>query len=222
VSYSRRVVRERIVAESRGGGKGFSAAVKTSLAPRRFVSSVVETRRARISTSLDANGGGDKGRERSCEAVGGGRLANAQKQMGPTRRSTPLSPARGLPQGKHLAPSVFAVGRAIRGSPAAGSVTGARTGIRLLSEVAGIRKSRARHPASAETGGSVVATRRWPRTWPEPGCFAWRVTGFSRPMVAPLSRSSLAIDSLRTEVLGMPISKTARTGAAISIRSKIS
>ena len=78
------------------------------------------------------------------------------------------------------------------------------------------------------SGGSETAEFRSghpplaPQTWPKPGCLAWWATGFSRPMVALLSRSSRTIDLLRTEVLGMPISKTARTGAAISIRSEIS
>jgi len=136
-------------------------------------------------------------------------------QMGPTRRSTPLSPARGPSEEGTWHP----VSLPLAADP--------KTAFRWLCHRRSHRhpvpsdggldpKIRALHPAVPRP---VLACHSplAPQFRPKPKCLAWRATGSIRPMVASLSRSSRTTDLHRTEVLNMTISKTARTVAAIPI-----
>lgn len=139
-------------------------------------------------------------------------------QMGPTRRSTPLSPARGLPEGSAWRPvslpwamrSEDRLPRALSPAlaPASGSFGWWVRGPKIP-----------RSPSvGSETGHSVVVFRRWRRI---PGR-SLEALPDERPGLADRWQRCFAflfkaIGLLRTGVLCKAIWKTARTVAAITI-----
>ncbi len=131
-------------------------------------------------------------------------IAYPQMQMGPTRRSTPLSPARGPFRRKVLGAQCRCRLAPIRRTVSSGSVTGARTGIRFRRAVGRDPKILSVHPAVPRPnfpgGPSPLACIVRPKPF---DANRWQSAGRAQPMAALLRVPAGCLASNRSSQLGV-------------------